>query len=104
MLSALVSTLLLTGASRGIGHATVMPGDIVLGTREGISFVPPHLAQEVVETSENVRQRDIFGKSRLADGVYTAGQIDVPNWPQPIEDDYIAWCAEQGLVATSKLK
>ena len=87
-----------------IGHATVMPGDVALGTREGITFVPPHLAQEVVETSENVRQRDIFGKSRLADGVYSAGQIDVSIWPQPIEDDYIAWCAEQGLVATSKQK
>lgn len=82
-----------------IGHATVLPGDVVLGTPSGITFVPPHLAQEVVETSENVRQRDVFGKRRLAEGVYTSGEIDVPIWASNIEDDYVGWCAEQGLTA-----
>src|SRR5215207_6157134 len=28
-----------------IGDATVMPGDVVLGTREGVSFIPAHLAE-----------------------------------------------------------
>jgi regulator of RNase E activity RraA len=82
-----------------IGHATVLPGDVVLGTPSGITFVPPHLAQEVVETSENVRQRDVFGKQRLAEGVYTSGEIDVPTWAKNIEDDYVGWCKEQGLTA-----
>ena len=26
-----------------IGHVTVMPGDVVLGRREGVIFIPPHL-------------------------------------------------------------
>ena len=34
-----------------IGNATVMPGDVVLGAREGVTFVPPHLAEEVVGRS-----------------------------------------------------
>ena len=33
-----------------IGHATVLPGDVVLGTAEGITFVPPHLAEGVVRS------------------------------------------------------
>jgi regulator of RNase E activity RraA len=32
-----------------IGAATVMPGDVVFGDREGVSFIPPHLVEEVVK-------------------------------------------------------
>jgi 4-hydroxy-4-methyl-2-oxoglutarate aldolase len=80
-----------------IGNATVLPGDVVLGTLEGITFVPPHLAEEVVTRSEDVRQRDVFGKLRLAEGKYLAGQIDTSVWVEEIEADYVAWCDEQGL-------
>jgi regulator of RNase E activity RraA len=82
-----------------IGAATVLPGDVVLGTREGVTFVPAHLAEEVVRRSEDVRQRDVFGKRRIAEGVYTSGQIDVPQWTAEIEDDYVRWCEEEGLAA-----
>src|SRR5215213_4833295 len=85
-----------------IGHATVLPGDVVLGTREGITFVPPHLAEEVVVYSEDTRQRDVFGKLRLAEKRYTSGQIDVPVWAEDIEEDYLGWCVEQGLGATRR--
>jgi 4-hydroxy-4-methyl-2-oxoglutarate aldolase len=85
-----------------IGNATVMPGDVVLGAREGVTFVPPHLAEEVVGRSEDVRQRDVFGKRRIAEGIYTSGQIDVSIWAEEIEADYIGWCAEQGLEANPR--
>jgi len=74
-----------------IGNATVMPGDVVLGTCEGVSFIPAHLAEAVVTRSEDVRQRDVFGKGRIADGIYTSGQIDVSTWADDIEADYQAW-------------
>jgi regulator of RNase E activity RraA len=51
-----------------IGRAAVMPGDVVLGKKEGVIFIPAHLAQEVVETSEIVRVRDAFGHQRLREG------------------------------------
>ena len=85
-----------------IGNATVLPGDVVLGAREGVTFVPPHLAEEVVVTSEDVRQRDVFGKLRLAQGTYTSGQIDVSVWAKEIEADYLRWCEEQGLEANPR--
>jgi regulator of RNase E activity RraA len=31
-----------------IGPATVMPGDVVLGDRTGVVFIPPHLVEEIV--------------------------------------------------------
>ncbi len=85
-----------------IGQATVMPGDIVLGTPEGITFVPPHMAETVVVFSEDTRQRDVFGKQRLAEQQYTSGQIDVPLWAENIESDYKTWCAEKGLEYSTK--
>ena len=80
-----------------IGNATVMPGDVVLGTREGVTFIPPHLAEEVVTRSEDVRQRDVFGKQRLASGAYSSGQIDVSVWADEIEADYLRWIDEQQI-------
>jgi 4-hydroxy-4-methyl-2-oxoglutarate aldolase len=85
-----------------IGNATVLPGDVVLGAREGVTFIPPHLAEEVVNRSEDVRQRDVFGKGRIGEGIYTSGQIDVPEWATEIEEDYIRWCAAQGLEANPR--
>ena len=76
-----------------IGNATVMPGDVVLGRDGGVIFIPPHLAQRIVETSEVVRLRDMFGQQRLRDGVYTAGQIDT-RWSDEIERDFSAWMKE----------
>ena len=74
-----------------IGQVTVLPGDVVLGTATGTIFIPAHLAQEVVETSEDIRIRDEFGKQRLAEGKYTSGEIDVPNWREDIEADFQTW-------------
>jgi len=48
-----------------IGHATVMPGDVVLGRDGGVMFIPPQIAQSVVEYSEITQLRDHFGHQRL---------------------------------------
>jgi 4-hydroxy-4-methyl-2-oxoglutarate aldolase len=85
-----------------IGNASVLPGDIVLGTREGLTFVPPHLAEEVVLHSEDTRQRDVFGKDSLDKGTYTSGEIDVPVWAEHIEADYKAWCEAMGHEYSAK--
>ncbi|MEM7801315.1 MAG: RraA family protein [Chloroflexota bacterium] len=74
-----------------IGEVTILPGDVVLGTPTGVIFIPPHLVEEVVETSENIRVRDEFGKLRLSQGKYTSGEIDVPDWRKEIEADFQAW-------------
>jgi regulator of RNase E activity RraA len=82
-----------------VGRASVMPGDVVLGKKEGVIFIPAHLAQEVVETSEIVRLRDQFGHQRLREGKYTPGQID-RQWSEDIEKDFAAWLAERGQELT----
>jgi regulator of RNase E activity RraA len=73
-----------------IGGAVVMPGDVVLGRDGGVIFIPPQLAERVVQSSEITRLRDEFGHDRLRAGVYTAGQID-GRWTDPIEADFTQW-------------
>jgi regulator of RNase E activity RraA len=73
-----------------IRTVTVMPGDIVLGKEGVVVFIPPHLAEKVVKTSEIVRLRDMFGHQRLREGKYTAGQIDA-RWTEEIEKDFSKW-------------
>lgn len=76
-----------------IRQATVMAGDVVLGRDGGVSFIPAHLVEKVVVTSEVVRLRDMFGHERLRAGVYTAGQIDT-RWSDDIERDFSGWLNE----------
>jgi len=73
-----------------IGSSSVMPGDVVLAKKEGVIFIPAHLAEKVVITSEVVRLRDLFGISRLKEGKYTPGEID-NKWSDEIEKDFSKW-------------
>jgi regulator of RNase E activity RraA len=77
-----------------IGEAVCLPGDVVLGTPSGILFIPPHLAQEVVEHSENMRLRETFGFTRLREGVYTSSQMDT-KWTEEIEADFANWLEQR---------
>jgi regulator of RNase E activity RraA len=76
-----------------MGAVTVLPGDIVLAKKEGVIFIPAHLAEKVVVTSEVVRLRDLFGITRLKEGKYTPGQID-NRWTDDIEKDFSQWLTD----------
>jgi regulator of RNase E activity RraA len=73
-----------------IGEVTVMPGDVVLGDPEGVVFIPPHLAEKVVDDSEQTRLRDDWGHQMLREGKYTPGQID-SRWTPNMEQEFRQW-------------
>lgn len=77
-----------------IGKATVMPGDVVLGDPEGVTFIPAHLAEKVVEDSELTRLRDRWSKFMIQQGKYTAGQID-SKWTDEMWQEFRKWAEEQ---------
>src|SRR5207248_11782753 len=76
-----------------IGRVTVLPGDVVLAKREGVIFIPPQFAAEVVEQAERIMLRDLFGHQRLRERVYTPGQIDT-KWTREIEKDFTQWLTQ----------
>lgn len=84
------STLMGINSPIRIGGVLVMPGDVVLGKEGGVIFIPPQLAEKVVQTSEIIRLRDMFGHQRLREGKYTSGQIDA-RWSDEIERDFSEW-------------
>ena len=73
-----------------IGRAICLPGDIVHGTKSGITFVPAHLAQETVEYSERLRMREAFGFAMVRKGVYNSSQVD-SEWTKEMEGEYAEW-------------
>lgn len=73
-----------------IGHAIVMPGDLVISEREGVLFIPAHLAEQVVATAEFIDVKDKFGHEMLKLKKYSTGQID-SQWPVEIKTDFLHW-------------
>ena len=73
-----------------IGNAMVLPGDLVIAQREGVLFVPAHMAEQVISTAEFVIRKDQFGFDRVKSGTYSTGQID-SQWTDDIKTDFIKW-------------
>jgi regulator of RNase E activity RraA len=88
-----------------IGEVMVLPGDLVIAQKEGVLFVPAHLAEQVVATSEFVTMKDKFGFEMVKSGKYTSGQID-NQWTDAIKDDFIKWLEkhpEEGKMTRAQL-
>jgi len=73
-----------------IGYVTVMPGDVVLGTREGVVFIPPQHALRVVETSEKTRMQDNWAHRGVKEGRFTAQQADGSYTPE-MNKEFTQW-------------
>jgi 4-hydroxy-4-methyl-2-oxoglutarate aldolase len=58
-----------------IGKVTVMPGDVVLGDREGVFFIPPHLLQELVDEAEITHVHDEWTKKKFDEGKWKSSEI-----------------------------
>lgn len=76
-----------------IGRAIVLPGDLVITEREGVLFIPAHLAEKVISTAEFIGLRDQFGHAMLKSGKYTPGQID-NEWTPALKDEFMKWIGE----------
>lgn len=76
-----------------IGTAIVLPGDLVISEREGVLFIPAHLAEQVVSTAEFIALRDRFSKVMLKSGKYTPGQID-NEWSPALRDEFTKWISQ----------
>ncbi|MCC6263429.1 MAG: RraA family protein [Bryobacterales bacterium] len=77
-----------------IGETTILPGDVVVSDPEGLTFIPPHLAEKVATTSENVQLRDKWGHQMLREGKYTPGQIDT-KWSDAMTREFEAFAAQE---------
>ena len=88
-----------------IGMTMVLPGDLVMAKREGVLFIPAHLADQVISTAEFVTRKDKFGFEMVRTGKYTAGQID-SQWNDQLKNDFLKWLGshpEMGTMTKAEL-
>jgi regulator of RNase E activity RraA len=78
-----------------IGHVTVLPGDVVVSDPEGITFIPPQLAERVANEAERIHMVDEWGHKMLRERVYTPGEIDTQWTPKMIEE-FNKYCESKG--------
>jgi len=78
-----------------IGDVSVMPGDIAIGDPEGVTFVPPQLAEKLADDTEMDHLVDEWGHSMLREGKYTPGQIDA-KWTKQMIEEFNAWLEKKG--------
>jgi regulator of RNase E activity RraA len=76
-----------------IGEAIVLPGDLVITDREGVLFIPAHMAEKVIATSEFMNARAAFSRAMLKEGRYSSGQMD-SQWTDEIKDHFLKWLSE----------
>ncbi len=72
-----IGNVMLTGINIPvrIGGVTVMPGDLVVGDREGVYFVPPQFVKEVLDRADEIHVHDEWTKKKFAEGHYKSSEI-----------------------------
>jgi 4-hydroxy-4-methyl-2-oxoglutarate aldolase len=58
-----------------IGGATVMPGDLVVGDREGVYFIPPALVTQVLDAADTTHVHDEWTRKKFDEGKYKSTDI-----------------------------
>lgn len=88
-----------------IGHAVVMPGDLVIAAKIGVLFIPAHMAEQVVSTAEFVVRRDKYAFEVIKSGKYSGGQLD-NSWTEEMKLDFLKWMErhpEEGKMTKAEL-
>ena len=58
-----------------IGNVTVMPGDVVVGDREGLSFIPPQALAEILDRADTTHIHDEWTRKMFDTGKYKSSEI-----------------------------
>jgi 4-hydroxy-4-methyl-2-oxoglutarate aldolase len=72
-----IGEVMLTGINVPVrvGGVTVMPGDLVVGDREGVYFVPPQFVKEVLDHADELHIHDEWTKRKFDEGKYKSSEI-----------------------------
>ena len=72
-----IGNVMLTGINIPIriGGVTVMPGDLVVGDREGVYFIPPQFVKEILDRADEIHIHDEWTKMKFDEGKYKSSEI-----------------------------
>jgi regulator of RNase E activity RraA len=88
-----IGNVMLTGYNIPIriGNATVMPGDVVFGDREGLYFVPPQLVQKILDRAEETKLHDEWTKGKFLTGKYRSSELYPTPADPALKREYEEW-------------
>jgi len=58
-----------------VGNVTVMPGDLVFGDKEGVSFIPPSMAEGILDNADHLHIHDEWTRKKFDEGKYKSSEI-----------------------------
>jgi len=72
-----IDNVMLTGINVPvrIGGVTVMPGDLAVGDREGVYFIPPQFVKEVLDRADEIHIHDEWTRKKFDEGKYKSSEI-----------------------------
>jgi 4-hydroxy-4-methyl-2-oxoglutarate aldolase len=72
-----IDNVMLTGINVPIriGGVTVMPGDLAVGDREGVYFIPPQYVKEVLDRADEIHIHDEWTRKKFDEGKYKSSEI-----------------------------
>src|SRR5437868_4150841 len=88
-----IGNVMLTGINvpLRIGGVTVMPGDLVVGDREGVYFIPPQLVKDVLDRADEIRVHDEWTKKKFDEGKYKSSEIYSSPKDPSLQKEYAAY-------------
>ena len=58
-----------------IGGVTVVPGDLVVGDKEGVAFIPPHNVEQILDRADDTHIHDQWTRLKFDEGKYKSSEI-----------------------------
>jgi 4-hydroxy-4-methyl-2-oxoglutarate aldolase len=85
-----IGNVMLTGINVPIriGGVTVMPGDLVVGDREGVYFIPPQFVKQILDRADEIHIHDEWTKMKFDEGKYKSSDIYSSPKDPKLEKEY----------------
>ena len=92
-----IGNVMLTGINIPIriGNVTVMPGDLAVGDREGVYFIPPQLVKAVLDRADEIHIHDEWTKKKFAEGKYKSSEIYGSPSDSKLKEEYQAYLKQK---------
>lgn len=78
-----------------IGNVTVMPGDLVAGDKEGVSFIPPSLAEGILDRADTLHIHDEWTRKKFDEGKYKSSEIYSSPKDPALQKEYQEYLAKR---------
>jgi 4-hydroxy-4-methyl-2-oxoglutarate aldolase len=78
-----------------IGNVTVMPGDLAVGDKEGVSFIPPQNAEAILDRADDTHIHDEWTRKKFDEGKYKSSDIYSSPRDPALQKEYAEYKAKR---------